>query len=119
MTQERTFRKIRIDKYTRDLLKKAGIEKVSGLPIRVSQEQIDKLVVLLGETSKEQFPTLHAITAQDGDAIYVVTIGNNNVAATQFTKIMRLNPDSGWQNMKMSTLFERVSPCAGYFFACA
>jgi hypothetical protein len=117
MTQERTFRKIRIDKCARDFLRKAGIENASMIPIKATQGQIDKLVALLEETPKEQFPTLRITTAQDGDNIYIITLGSDSTAAKQCTEIMRSNPDSGWQNMELRTPFCRSIPF--FVFACA
>ena len=117
MAKEKTFRKIRIDKYTRDLLRRVGIERASGLPIGASQEQIDKLVVLLKETPEEQFPTLRITTAQDGDNIYIITLGSDSTTAKQCTEIMRSNPDSGWQNMELRTPFCRSIPFFAYAFA--
>ncbi|MFA6436898.1 MAG: hypothetical protein WC242_02150 [Candidatus Paceibacterota bacterium] len=117
MAQERTFRKIRIDKYTRDLLKKAGIEKASRFPLKVSQDQVDALKTTLEAILPKERSDFRFTTAEDSSGIYIVCLGPSGFTATQFLKIMSLNPGVDWKKMRVYSPFCRRPPF--FAFACA
>jgi len=117
MTKEKIFRKVRIDKYTRDLLKKAGIEKASRFPLKVSQDQVDALKATLEEILPKERSDFRFTTVEDGSGIYIVCLGPSSFTATQFIEIMNLNPNIDWHGMEMRTPFCRRPPF--FAFACA